>query len=81
MADGTYTCTERVERDGWLVAFEGEVMSMDEAVKRGLVTAEPDEPRRMRKADWAARAEALGIDVPARATVAQIKALVEDASR
>ena len=23
MAEGTYTCTKRVERDGYLVAFEG----------------------------------------------------------
>ena len=55
MAEGTYTCTERVERDGYLVAFEGEVMSMDEAVKRGLVSnvpqPEPEKPkRRTRKA-------------------------------
>lgn len=81
MAGGTYTCTERVERGGYLVAFEGEVMSMDEAVSRGLVHDEPEEPRRMRKADWIAAAEALDIRVPARATVAQIQALVEDASR
>ena len=52
MAEGTYTCPERVERDGWLVAFEGEVMSMDEAVKRGLVTPEQEQApkRRSRKA-------------------------------
>lgn len=42
MSEGTYICPERVERDGYLVAFEGEVMSMDEAVKRGLVTHEPE---------------------------------------
>lgn len=41
MAEGTYICPERVERDGWLVAFAGEEMTMDEAVKRGLVKAEP----------------------------------------
>lgn len=37
MALGSYTSPERVERDGRLVAFEGEVMTMDEAVRRGLV--------------------------------------------
>lgn len=37
---GTYTSPKRVERDGRLVAFEGEVMTMDEAVQRGLVKAE-----------------------------------------
>ena len=34
---GTYTSPKRVERDGRLVAFEGEVMTMDEAASRGLV--------------------------------------------
>ena len=37
MAEGTYTSTKRVERDGRLVAFEGETMTMDEAISRGLV--------------------------------------------
>ena len=32
----TYTSPKRVVRDGHLVAFEGEVMSTDEAVRRGL---------------------------------------------
>lgn len=34
---GTYTSPKRVERDGRLVAFKGEEMTMDEAVERGLV--------------------------------------------
>ena len=53
MTDGMYTCPQRVERDGFLVAFEGEVMGMDEAARRGLVTEpepepepEPEKPRR-----------------------------------
>ena len=37
MADGIYTSPERVERDGFLVAYEGERMTMDEAEKRGLL--------------------------------------------
>lgn len=36
MATGTYTSPKRVERNGRLVAFEGEEMTMDEAVQRGL---------------------------------------------
>lgn len=48
---GMYTSFERVERDGYLVAFEGERMSMDEAVRRGLVSPEPEKkPARKRKA-------------------------------
>ena len=79
MANGTYICPERVERDGYLVAFEGEVMTMDEAVKRGFVSDEPEEPKGKKKlkADWMAEAEALGIEVPANATVDQIKDLIE----
>lgn len=42
MADGIYTSPERVERDGKLIAFAGEVMTADEAVARGLV--EDDAP-------------------------------------
>ena len=34
--EGTYICPERVVRDGRLVAFEGERMTMEEAVKRGV---------------------------------------------
>jgi len=81
MAEGTYICQKRVERDGYLVAFEGEVMSMDEAVKRGLVPDKPEEPKKpeKRRADWISEAEALGIEVPKRATIEQIKALIEDA--
>lgn len=53
MAAGTYICPELVERDGYLVAFAGERMTMDEAARRGLATAEPEPPapkRRTRKA-------------------------------
>lgn len=55
MTEGMYTSPKRVERDGYLVAFEGEVMGMDEAARRGLFPEEePVEPepapRRRRKA-------------------------------
>ena len=40
---GMYTAPERIERDGYLVAFEGEVMSEEEAARRGLLgPAEPE---------------------------------------
>lgn len=35
--EGTYTSPSRVERDGVLVAFEGEVMTAQEAAERGLL--------------------------------------------
>lgn len=46
---GTYTSPARVERDGMLVAFEGEVMTMDEAVSRGLVKDEKPKAKRTAK--------------------------------
>lgn len=85
MAGGMYICHERVERDGYLVAFAGEKMTMDEAARRGLVsdgpaeTAGPAKAQAKRRADWVAEAEALGVEVPPRATIAQIRALIEDA--
>ena len=42
MAAGIWTCPERVERGGVLVAFEGERMTTAEAERRGLL--EHDEP-------------------------------------
>lgn len=38
-----YTSKERVIRDGYLIAFEGEVMSDEEAAARGLLDPEPEE--------------------------------------
>lgn len=38
-----YTSKERVIRDGYLIAFEGEVMSDEEAAKRGLLDQEPEQ--------------------------------------
>lgn len=46
---GSYISPERVERDGRLVAFAGEVMTMDEAVARGLVQAEKPKAKRTAK--------------------------------
>lgn len=61
---GTYTSTERVERDGLLVAFEGEVMTMDEAVARGLFKAEKPKGKRgaKAKADEAEKADEVEAD-------------------
>lgn len=49
---GLFTCPKRVERNGYLVAFEGEIMSEDAARKRGLLAdgapathETPDEPK------------------------------------
>lgn len=39
-----YRVPERVERDGRLVAFEGELMSIEEAKRRGIYLAAADKP-------------------------------------
>lgn len=58
MAEGTYTSPKRVERNGRLVAFEGEVMTMDEAVRRGLVKdAKPKAPAKGKKSEGEQKAE------------------------
>ena len=49
MATGTYTSPKRVEREGRLIAFEGEVMTMDEAITRGLVKESKPKPQRKGK--------------------------------
>lgn len=36
---GVYTAAERVVRDGVLIAYEGEVMTGEEAEARGLIEA------------------------------------------
>lgn len=48
MVDGMYVSPKRVVRSGFLVAYEGEVMGMDEAARRGLVkdAAKKPAPRR-----------------------------------
>ena len=38
-----FTSKKRVIRDGYLIAFEGEVMSDEEAAARGLLDPEPEE--------------------------------------
>lgn len=40
-----YTSNERVIRDGHLIAFDGEVMSDEEAERRGLVGEPPAEEK------------------------------------
>lgn len=37
---------KRTERDGILIAYEGEAMSEQEAVRRGLLTEQPAEPEK-----------------------------------
>ncbi len=46
-----YTSEKRVIKDGYLVAFEGEVMSDEDAVARGLVNPTKAEPKPKAKAE------------------------------
>ena len=76
MANGMYTCPERVVRDGHLAAFAGEVMTMDEAAARGLLADAAAEGHGKTKPELVAEAESLGIEVPPKATKAQIAELI-----
>lgn len=79
MATGTFVSHKRVERDGVLVAFEGEEMTMEEAVKRGLTSTEEDKGgngAKKSKDDLIEEAKALGIDVPKKVTVAKLQELI-----
>lgn len=44
-----FTSQERVVRDGYLIAYEGEEMSDEEAEARGLVDDKPKPKRTTRK--------------------------------
>ena len=43
----TFTSDKTYMRDGYVVAFEGEVMTEDEARRRGLVAEIPAEPEQV----------------------------------
>lgn len=81
--NGMYISPERVVRDGRLVAFEGEAMTMAEAVARGLVSEKAEKPAvdGSTRAELVSFAEGLGIDVPAKATKAEIAQLIEEAEK
>ena len=81
MANGTYTCPKRVERNGRLVAFAGEVMTMDEAERRGLAAEgreAPEKQKKPNKDDLVARCKDLGIDGPAKATRIDVEKLLAE---
>ena len=73
-----YTSEKRVERGGFLIAFEGEVMTEADAEKRGLLDSDDPavEPKRT-KANYIAEAEARGLD--ASGTVADLIARLTEA--
>lgn len=78
-----FTSTERVERDGRLIAFEGETMTDEEAAARGLAPApskeqEATEPKDMTVKQLKALLEADGVEYPAGAKKADLLALVEN---
>lgn len=75
----TYTSPKRVVRDGHLVAFEGEVMSADEAVRRGLAVeaVKAPEPEDLTVKEIKAKLDAEGIEYPKAAKKEELLALLE----
>lgn len=75
----TYTSPKRVVRDGHLVAFEGEVMSADEAVRRGLAVeaVKVPETEDLTVKEIKAKLDAEGIEYPKAAKKEELLALLE----
>ena len=75
----TYTSPRRVVRDGHLVAFEGEVMSADEAVRRGLAVeaVKAPETEDLTVKEIKAKLDAEGIEYPKAAKKEELLALLE----
>lgn len=77
----TYTSPKRVVRDGHLIAFEGEVMSTDEAVRRGLaveaVKAPEPQAEDLTVKEIKAKLDAEGIEYPKAAKKEGLLALLE----
>ena len=84
---GMYTSPERVVRDGYVIAFEGEVMSEEDALHRGLIKDEtaPEAPEgkapdlsKLKKPELLALCEERGITVSNKATVDQLIELLSE---
>lgn len=85
-----YVSQERVTRDGRLVAFKGEVMSMEEAHRRGLIndetaqdetqdeTQETPDLGKLKKPELLALCEERGIPVPGKTTIDQLIELLSE---
>lgn len=75
----TYTSPKRVVRDGHLIAFEGEVMSADEAVRRGLAVeaVKAPETEDLTVKEIKAKLDAEGIEYPKAAKKEELLALLE----
>ena len=77
----TYPSPQRVVRDGHLVAFEGEVMSTDEAVRRGLaveaVKAPEPQAEDLTVKEIKVKLDAEGIEYPKAAKKEELLALLE----
>lgn len=75
----TYTSPKRVVRDGHLIAFEGEVMSTDEAVRRGLAVeaVKAPETEDLTVKEIKAKLDAEGIEYPKAAKKDELLALLE----
>ena len=75
----TYTSPKRVVRNGHLVAFEGETMSDEEAVKRGLAVeaVKAPEDTDLTVKEIKAKLDAAGIEYPKAAKKEDLLALLD----
>lgn len=77
-----YICKKRVVKNGKLAAFEGQMLTEEEAISLGLVDNAKEQggaKKKPTKAELVEQALALGIKAPSNATVAAIEQLIADA--
>lgn len=79
-----YVSENRVERDGFLIAFAGEQMSEEDAEARGLIGVTNGDSGEVALGDMTVKqlcvvAEECGIELPKKANKAEIVAAIETA--
>lgn len=80
MSSKMHVCKKRVIVDGKLAAFEGQLVTEEEAVALGLVKADGEKAKKgPTVAELKQQAESLGINVPAKVSAAALKKLVVEA--
>lgn len=79
MSSRMHVCKKRVIKDGKLAAFEGQLVTEEEAVALGLVKAGGAKPEKgSTTAELKERAKSLGITVPVKVSAARLEKLIAE---
>ena len=80
MPNGMHVCEKRVVKNGKLAAFEGQLLTQEEAVALGLAKPGGAKPEKAPTvAELKQQAKSLGITVPVKVSAAALKKLVAEA--